>query len=373
MKEMTSRERVLCALKHEQPDRQPVDFGGTVVTCIDAGAHSRLLRHLHMPEDPGPIIDYSMGTVVPHEEIQKLVGSDVRRVGMNVIPPQIKNDEYRNDFGMVLRRSRPHLYYDTVFNPLTEAEAEDLAEMSLPRADDPILYEGLLERTKQMYENTEYALFADYGVPGFFETSQKLRGYEQFYCDLLLEQDFLRSLWDILLDLQKKYFKNYLTKIAPYVVAVGYADDLGMQDRPQISPELYRQTLKPYHKAIFSYIHSLGVKVMLHSCGNIYPLMDDLIDAGVDIFNPVQTSAAEMDVAALKAKAGKRACFWGGIDEQQILCAGTAEDVRKEVQRVSRILGKEGGYVLAAAHNIQDDTMPENVLAMYDEAHKILW
>lgn len=373
MKEMTSRERVLCALNHQQPDRQPVDFGATVVTCLDAEAHSRLLRHLGMPGDPGPIIDYSMGTVVPHPEIQKLVGSDVRRVGMNVFPPDIRDDKYRDGFGMILRRAVPHLYYDTIFHPLAEAEIEDLAEMAVPAADNPALYEGLRERTKELYETTDYALFADFGVPGFFETSQKLRGYEQLYCDLVLEQDFLRALWDRLLDLQKRFFRNYLSQVEPYVIAVGYADDLGMQDRPQLSPELYGQTLKPYHKEIFSYIHSFGVRVMLHSCGDILPLMDDLMDAGVDIFNPVQTSASEMDVAVLKQKVGNRACFWGGIDEQHILCSASEEEVRAEVRRVSRTLGEQGGYVLAAAHNIQSDTPPENVLAMYDEAKKVRW
>ncbi|MBQ8507623.1 MAG: hypothetical protein IJ466_09375 [Clostridia bacterium] len=373
MKEMTSRERVLCALGHQQPDRQPIDFGGTVVTCMDATAHERLQRHLGFPVDAGPIIDYSMGTVVPEEKILRLVGSDVRRVGMNVIPPAIENDRYTDGFGMILKRSRPHLYYDVIHHPLAEAEIEDLAEMAIPQADNPALYAGMKERVKELYENTPYALFADYGVPGFFETSQKLRGYEQFFCDLLLEQDFLHGLWDRLLELQKRFFKNYLSEIAPYVVAVGYADDLGMQDRPQISAQLYRETIKPYHKEIFSYIHSLGVKVMLHSCGDIYPFMDDLIDAGVDIFNPIQTAAAEMDVRALKANFGDRACFWGGIDEQNILRAGSEEDVRREVRHVSATLGQGGGYILAPAHNIQVDVPPENILAMFDEARKIVY
>ena len=372
MKEMTSRERVLCALSHQQPDRQPVDFGGTVVTCIDAVAHERLLRHLAIGEDRGPIIDYTMGTVVPNEKIQRLVGSDVRRVGMNVIPPNIANDRYRDGFGMLLRRAVPHLYYDIIEHPLADAESvEDLVEMTLPESDNPALYAGLADRARDLFENTDYALFADYGVPGFFETSQKLLGYEQFFCNLLLEQDFLRALWDRLLELQKRFFRNYLSQVAPYVVAVGYADDLGMQDRPQISPELYRQTLKPYHREIFSYIHSFGVRLMLHSCGSISPLMEDLIDAGVDIFNPVQTTATDMNVEMLKSRFGDRACFWGGIDEQTILRVSTEEQVRQEVRHVATTLGRGGGYVLAAAHNIQVDVPPVNLLAMYDEARRV--
>lgn len=196
------------------------------------------------------------------------------------------------------------------------------------------------------------------------------RGYEQLYCDLLQEQDFLFALWDRLLELQKRFFRNYLSLVAPFVIAVGYADDLGMQDRPQLSPSLYRQTLKPYHQKIFSYIHSFGVKVMLHSCGDILPLMEDLIEAGVDIFNPVQTSAAEMDVHTLASRFGDRAVFWGGIDEQQVLRAGTTAEVRQEVRRVALALGSQGGYVLSATHNIQIDTPPANLLAMYDEARR---
>lgn len=222
MKEMTSRERVLCALSHQQPDRQPVDYGGTVVTCIDAVAHERLLRHLAIGEDRGPIIDYTMGTVVPNEKIQRLVGSDVRRVGMNVIPPNIVDDRYRDGFGMLLRRAVPHLYYDIIEHPLANAES-----------------------------------------------------------------------------------------------------------------------------------------------------VEDLIDVGVDIFNPVQTTATDMNVEMLKSRFGDWVCFWGGIDEQTILRASTQEQVRQEVRHVATTLGRGGGYVLAAAHNIQVDVPPVNLLAMYDEARRI--
>jgi uroporphyrinogen decarboxylase len=368
---MTSRERVLRAVNHQEVDRQPVDFGGTVVTCMDKAAHERLLRHLGMDGDTGPIIDYSMGTTAPGEALQRRMGSDVRRLGMNVTPPDIVNDEYQDGFGMILRRAKPHLYFDTIHHPLAEADIADLDAMRMPDPDNPALYHGLKDRAKDLFDHSPYALFADFGVPGFFETSQKLRGYEQFYCDLLLEKEFLFALWDRLLELQKRFFKNYLSQVAPCAFAVGYADDLGMQDRPQISPELYREMLKPYHAMIFSYIHEFGVKVMLHSCGAISPLIDDLIEAGVDILNPVQTSAENMDVGALKARFGERVCFWGGIDEQHILPHGTEQAVRAEVRRVSAALGVRGGYVMAPAHNVQADTPPENLLALYDEASKL--
>jgi uroporphyrinogen decarboxylase len=130
-----------------------------------------------------------------------------------------------------------------------------------------------------------------------------------------------------------------------------------MQDRPQMSPETYREVIKPWHKKIFRFIHEqAGVKILLHCCGSIYPLIDDLIDAGVDILNPVQTRAKDMDPEKLKETFGNRIVFWGGIDEQYLLPKGTKNEIREEVKKMINIMGKDGGYILAPGHNIQADT-----------------
>ena len=364
---MISRERVERALQHRETDRIPIDFGGCVVTCIDADAHAVLCGHTGLPAETRPIIDYSMGTVEPSEALMRRFHSDVRRVSMNMIPPAIQDDCYTDGFGIRLKRAAGHLYFDVVENPLRDADIDDLDSMRMPDPDDPRLYAGIADKARDLYENSPFAVFADYGVPGFFETSQKLRGYENLACDYLLNPDFIRALYDRLLALQKRFFKNYLAQVGKYARIIGYADDLGMQDRPQISPELYRSVLKPYHREIFKYIHEQAdVKIMLHSCGAISSLIDDLIDVGVDIINPLQTCAAGMDPRTIKQSFGDRVTFWGGIDEQKLLPFGTPEEIRENVKSLLDIMSPGGGYVAAISHNIQADTPSQNVAAAFD-------
>jgi uroporphyrinogen decarboxylase len=243
--------------------------------------------------------------------------------------------------------------------------------MQMPDADNPEIYFGIKDKAKDLYENSPYAIVADFGVPGFYETSQKLRGYENIACDLMIDQEFVKALFDRLLELQKRFFKNYLGQVGKYVQVIGYADDLGMQDRPQMAPEIYRKIVKPYHTEIFKFIHEQAdVKILLHSCGAIFPLIDDLIEAGVDILNPVQTRATGMDPVKLKETFGDRILFWGGIDEQYVLPHGTRDEVFAEVEKMIRIMGKNGGYILGPGHNIQVDTPMENIVAMFDAARK---
>jgi len=363
---MTSRERVARALNHQETDRIPVDFGGTVVTCPEYNAHKMLRKHFSIPDAADPIIDYTMGTVAPCEELVKLFSSDVRRVALNVTPPQIVNGEFISGFGIRHRRAYPHLYYDVVYSPLRDAETDSLNCMELPDPDDPSLYYGLRNRAKDLYENSDSFIVADFGVPGFYETSQKLRGYENIACDMLVDIEFVTALYDRLLELQRRYFKNYIENVSPYAQVICYADDLGMQDRLQISPETYREVIKPYHKKIFDYVHSLAdIKIMLHCCGAVSDIINDLIEVGVDILNPVQIRAKGMEPEKLKRDFGDRIVFWGGVDEQELLPHGTPEQVRAEAQMLKRVLGRDGGFVLAPGHCIQADTPPENVAAIY--------
>ena len=368
--ELSSRERVARALNFQETDKIPVDFGGTVVTCLDYNAHIKLKKYFGITDKKSDaIIDYTMGTVEPCEELKRIFESDFRRVSLNGGKPEIINGVFENGFGMKFKKAEPHEYFDLIYSPM--GNNTDVENMTLPNPDDPALYFGIKDRAKDLYENSKYAIVADFGVPGFYETSQKLRGYENLACDLLDDTDFIRSLYDRLLELQKKFFGNYLEQVGKYVQVIGYADDLGMQDRPQISPEIYRTVIKPYHKKIFKFIHEhTDAKILLHSCGAIFPLISDLIDAGADILNPVQIRAKDMDPEKLKESFGDKVSFWGGIDEQHILPNGTPEEIYAEVEKMAKIMGKNGGYIIAPGHNIQDDTPPENIVAMYEAAKK---
>lgn len=364
---MKSRERAMRALSHMETDRVPMDLGGTVVTCLDGQAHMELQKYLGMPDpSPGQIIDYTMGTVKPREEIMRLFDVDFRRVALRYPPPTIVDDTFVDGFGIKLRRAVPHAYYDVVSHPLAEATINDLDRMTMPDADNLAIYAGLSDQAKDLYENSPYCIVADFGVPGFYETGQKLMGYEQFMASLCLEPDFIRALFNRLLDLQKRFFTNYLNAAGKYVQVIGYADDLGMQDRLQISPNIYREMLKPYHKEIFSFIHSrTDAKIILHSCGAISPIIGDLIEVGVDILNPVQTRATGMDPKQLKSDWGDKVVFWGGIDEQILLPQGSPDEVRQVVRETIETLGRSGGYVLGPSHNFQSDTPPVNIAALY--------
>ncbi len=364
---MISRERVARAFSHQETDRPPIDFGATVVTCLDGAAYRQLKDTLGIQLDDDVIIDHTMGTVAPCEELQRRFCSDFRRISMNYTAPRIVNDRFESGFGIEFRRAAPHEYFDVVRHPLADAEIEDLETMRLPDPDDPVLYQGIGKQAAYLYEGTPYALVADFGVPGFYETSQKLRGYENLACDLLLNEDFLEVLYGKLLDLQMRYFDNYLREVGRYISVICYADDLGMQDRLQMSPDTYRKLIKPWHTKIFSFIHQrTEAKILLHSCGSVSSIIPDLAEAGVDILNPVQLRATDMEPQSLKDRFGKDIIFWGGVDEQRLLPYGTPSEVREEARRVARILSRDGGYVFAPSHNFQSDTPPENIIAMYD-------
>ena len=365
---MNSRERVMRTLNRKETDRLPVDFGGTVVSCMDYRAHIRLKNHFGIEDTASDkIIDYTMGTVEPCEQLKLMFGSDFRRVALGGEPPKITDGTFENGFGMKFKKAPPHEYFDLCFSPMQEASIADIDNMALPDPDDEALYYGLEDRARDLFENSPFAIVADFGVPGFYETSQKLRGYENLACDLIDNAQFVSALYDKLLDLQKRFFENYLAKVGKYAQVIGYADDLGMQDRPQISPATYRSQIKPYHKKIFDFIHErTDAKILLHCCGAIFPLIGDLIEAGADILNPVQTSAKGMEPSGLKQAFGDKIIFWGGVDEQYILPKGTKADIYAEVEKMIGIMGKGGGYIVAPGHNIQDDTPPENVVAMYE-------
>jgi len=367
---MKPRERVKRAFNRRETDRAPVDFGGAVVTCMDRHAHIKLKKYYGISDAAGDkIIDYTMGTVEPCERLKLKFGADFRRVALGGAAPVITNGTFENGFGMKFKKAEPHEYFDVVCHPLQNAGINDIDSMKTPDPNDPALYFGLKDRAKDLYDNSGYAVVADFGVPGFYETSQKLMGYENLACALIDNPGFITALYDKLLGLQKKFFGNYLAEVGRYAQVVCYADDLGMQDRPQVSPETYRNIIKPYHKKIFGFIHEhTGAKILLHSCGAVAPLIGDFIDAGADILNPVQTAAAGMDPSELKGAFGDRIIFWGGIDEQHILPNCTPEEVRAEVARMIKIMGQNGGYVVAPGHNIQSDVPPENIAAMYEAA-----
>ena len=202
-----------------------------------------------------------------------------------------------------------------------------------------------------------------------FEQCWYLRGFEQFFLDLVVDKAFAHALLRKVLDIREVMYGRFLEEAGKYLDVIYVADDIAMQSGPMMSLEMFREMIKPYYKEYFTFLkEKTEAKLLYHCCGGVEPFLEDLIEAGIDIINPVQTTAAGMDPANLKEKYGDRIVFWGGIDTQRILPKGTPGEVQEETLKMLRIMGSGGGYVLAAVHNVQPDTPFENILAMLDTA-----
>jgi uroporphyrinogen decarboxylase len=203
------------------------------------------------------------------------------------------------------------------------------------------------------------------------QCSQFIRGFEDWFLDMAAEPKLVGILFDLLTDIMLGTVGDVLAEVGDLVDVVSVSDDIGMQDRTTVSPEMYRRLIKPRQARAFRFIHDrTQAPLMYHTCGSVYAILDDLIEIGVDALNPVQTDAASMDPARLKTEFGARISFWGGIDSSRILPWGTPAQVRSQVHRVIRTLGPGGGYILNSVHNIQPGVPLENLLAMFEAARE---
>jgi uroporphyrinogen decarboxylase len=214
---------------------------------------------------------------------------------------------------------------------------------------------------------------ADAIKAGMLMSALQLRGYDQFFMDLVLNVDLAEKLMDRILSTLKDMWTHYMAAVGPYVQVVYVTDDFGTQKSLMLSPQMFRDLIKPRWKELIDHIKSLGdVKVMFHSDGAIQPLLDDFIGMGVDILNPVQTSVDGLqDTYALKQAFGDRLCFHGAIDVQQMLPNATTSELQAEVARRVHDLGRAGGYILAPCHNLGHDIPPENIVTLFETARRL--
>ena len=371
---MTSRERVLAALTHRVPDRIPLDLGGNLATTMTETAHQRLRAHLSMEDAGAPrIFSRRSGTVIPDEGILERFCVDCRAVllGDPDINPdrQLDGGTLMDEWGVTwLRPESGH--YIPVHGPFTNLDDPDPAALNRYRWPDPNdagRYRGLRQSAQSLHEATSYAIVLNLGV-GPVHLCQYLRGYGEWLMDLIERPAFAEALLDVAANFHIEVTTRALNEAAPFVDAVCFGDDIGTQQRPLVRPDLYRRTIKPRHRRMVDAVKRFGKPLIYHSCGAVYPFLADLVDLGIDALNPVQVSAAGMDTARLKREFGSRLTFWGGVDTQVVLSRGTVEDVRREVRRRIDDLSGDGGYVLAAVHNIQGEVPPENVVAMFEAA-----
>ena len=367
---MTPRERVLAAIEHRQPDRVPIDVGGTSFSTIIGQAYERLKAYLAVDAETRYMKRKSRSAILD-EAVALRLHTDTRP--LLVGSPDGWQDVYyddgsfRDEFG-VIWRSAGDGHYAPTGNPLQEATLGDLDACPWPDPLNPGRTRGLGEKARALHQETDYAVILSLPV-GFVHLSQYLRGYEQWLMDIVLNPRFLDALMDRTLDWWLALADAVLAEVGPYVDVVAFGDDVAFHDRPMLDLERYRRLLKPRHREMVDCIKARsGAKVLYHCCGTVKSLVPEFVDIGVDALNPVQVSSADMDTSALKAEFGEYICFWGGVDTQRVLPSGTPQQVRAEVQRRIADLAAGGGYVLAAVHNIQEDVPPENILAMADAA-----
>lgn len=376
---MRYRERILAAINHQEPDHVPLDIGGTDVTGINIRAYHRLLSYLGIQENgPIPILD----TVQQLAEISEsmLIRLSAHCRGVFPRPPSKWKFElnespdaewFIDEWGICWRKPKASGYYfDLASHPLAEKKKEEIDTYEWPDPLDPARFDGLIETTKRIHDGGEYAVILS-GITGGgpMEVASWLAGFENFFVALITDPKWADTLLDHVLDIKLKFWQAALSKVGEYVDIISESEDLGIQDRLMISPNAFRQHIKPRLRQLIAGIktHAPQVKILLHSDGAILPILPDLIEVGVDIINPVQVSAKGMgDTAFLKKEFGSSLVFWGGIDTQHILPFGNPADVEDEVHRRIDDLAPGGGYVVASVHNIQGDVPPENIMAMVE-------
>lgn len=358
---MTHRERVLKCLNHEEGDRIPIDLGGWLCG-VKPIAYDRLCRYLGIRND---------GTTgfTPCEELLQRWGIDFRRV----TPKGPPNRRRKMPDGSVMddwRVIRVHQAGDDQIThfPLQNATIEDLKTAAEPDPALPWEYAQAREQALQ-YRARGFAVVAQPNCQGVFEQANWLCGFERLLTDIMADPDFTRALFEKITRNQERFAKDYYGTVGDSVDIVQLGDDFGTQNCPFISDEVYREMIRPYQMRYHAAIRAgTNAKLFHHSCGSVYRLLKSMIESGIQILNPVQLSAAEMDADRLKAEFGDRLVFHGAIDVQKVLPVKSPREIREEVRRVIRALAPGGGYILAPSHNIQDDTPPENIVAMYDAA-----
>ena len=369
---MTHRERVLAAVSHRQPDKVPIDLGGTRDSSLVVEAYEKVKKYFGI-EAEGRLCDRMMRVVHVDERILRALDIDTRAVFPGApskgLGQELGPRKYRDAWGVVRVHPEGSYYYDQTEFPLSgEVSIRDVINYPWPDPDDPGLMRGLKERVAWIRENTDCAAILTLPAP-FVHISQYLRGFEDWFCDIMLNPKRLEVLFDAILEVTLQIAKNELKEVGQEVDIVICADDLGAQTGLQMSYDKYAQLIKPRHEKFFRQVHEMtAAKLLLHTCGSVARIIDDLIEIGVDILNPVQPSAAGMNPFELKKKYGRRLAFWGGPDAQKTLPFGSVEDIKKMVEALVEGMGEGGGYILSSCHNIQPDVPLENILTMFRHA-----
>jgi uroporphyrinogen decarboxylase len=411
---MTSRERVLEAINHGKPDRIPVDMGATPSSGISAIAYSNLVKHINHPELPVQIYDVVQQLAQPDMFILDRFGVDVLDIGrtFNNLPtdwhpvtmangagafyPKWYNPVKQpdgsyitfDDDGKRVLSKMPigATFFDQTYFPYVDGYPSDYKNLDAEmhrimwardahspwdHAGEDDFWTQLRKRTIRLRNTTDKALIVVCGC-NLFEWGTFLRRMDNFLMDLMCDTENVEKLLDQLLVRHLATLKKVCNAVGDIVDIIRFGDDLGMSTGPFMDAETYRTLFKPRHKILCDYVKTHSkMHTFIHSCGSISLLMPDLIEAGIEIFNPVQTNSYRMEPAFLKKEFGRDCTFWGGgIETVGTLNQGPVEKIREQVLSRLEIFSEGGGFVFNTVHNILPDVPPQNIIAMFDAVNE---
>ena len=404
---MTSRERVLAPLNHQEPDRPPVDLSGHRSSGIAALAYARLRRHLGLMPTLLRVYDPVQQLAIVDEDVLRLFGVDTIELGRAFALEDRHWQEWTlpdgtpclmpawvnlrrelgrwvilSENGRVLSQMPDGvLYFEQTYWPFAEKDDLDhlpdylgqsmwtaIASPPGPLAAGPAGAKVLAEGARRLRAQTDRAIIGLFGG-NLIEMGQFMYRNDNFYLLLAGDPRRAHAFLDKVVEMHLKNLERFLAAVGPHIDIILFGDDLGMQSGPQVSPKMYREFFFPREQVMWRRAKELAphVKIMLHCCGGVRELLDGLIEAGLDAINPVQINCRGMDPAGLKRDFGSRLTFWGGgCDTQRLLIQGEPEQVRAHVKELAAIWRTGGGWVFQQVHNILADAPPANVVAMYE-------
>lgn len=366
---MDSHTRFDLTMNHRQPDRVPLDLGATTLTSIRPDCQKNLLNFLGLREG-----EEKNGNGVD-EQILEWAGTDFRSVGAIVDLPG-KHSKKLSEYSVIdcwgVKRDFIGGDWQITQSPLRGASMDDLKSFAWP---EPIVDEGLLSawehRAKFLKQQNRHVVVAEHPVFGILELGCWMCGFDDFLVKMLMDPDFIKLFSEKVFALQLAIIEQYYSVLGPYIDLTTSGDDFGTQNAPLISPELFETFISPYFSERIKRTKELGqCYYWHHTCGSVFDLLDQIIDCGVEILNPIQTSAANMEPALLKERFGDRVVFWGAVDVQQFLPKVSPAEIPPHIEHLIQVLGNRGGYVMAPAHEIQDDVPVENIVAWIESIKK---
>ncbi len=406
---MTSRERVLAAIRHSEPDRVPIDMGATPSSGISAIAYGRLAKHLGLAGSKTRVYDVVQQLAEPEEMMLDRFRIDAVDLGRTF---NTRADDWRevtlfdgstaeypkwfepqptaaggwrvvdgSGTELALQLKNMNFFDQTCFpwlddypydmSGLPAAMAKvhwaALAHSPWDHASESDFWQRLRANAVALRESSGRAIMVVVGC-NLFEWGTFLRRMDNFLMDLIAEPENVERVLDALMEIHMRTLEKVCTAVGDVVDLCRFGDDLGTDTGPFMAPATYRSLFKSRHAELCAYVHRhSGMKTFLHSCGSIHALLPDLIEAGFDVINPVQTACRDMQAERLKRDFGKDITFWGGgADTRAILNHGTTDQVRMDVLDRLKIFAPGGGFVFNTIHNILPDVPPQNIVAMFD-------